>query len=60
MRGTIFRVKCVFLNVEILSGLTKSGEKQDKDAYTCQGLSDGMSGWWPHDQLSKMAKEKKL
>jgi hypothetical protein len=36
----------------------KSEEKQDKDDYTCQGLSNGILGQWSHDQLPKMDKMK--
>ena len=36
----------------------KSGEKQHKDGYNCQGLSSGLSGGWSHDQLPKMVKNK--
>ena len=38
----------------------KSEEKQNKDDYTCQGPSNGMSGQWSHDQLPKMVKKRKL
>ena len=38
--------------------LSKSEEKQHKHDFTCQAPSNGILGWWSHDQLPKMVEKK--
>ena len=38
----------------------KGEEKQNKNDSICQGPSNGMMGWWSHEQLPKIVKNQML